>query len=79
MGQGIVSAAMFLWTNYNDYNTLVLGKYGSDFRSVILQHMLWIKFMKQQGITWDNVDPDLCHYAASLGHNMLKPEICLKH
>ena len=26
----------------------------------------------EQAITWANVDPDLCHHMASLGHNELK-------
>ena len=26
---------------------------------------------RQQAITWANVDPDLCHHMASLGHNEL--------
>ena len=27
--------------------------------------------VRQQVITWANVDQDLCHHIASLGHNML--------
>ena len=27
--------------------------------------------VKQQAITWANVDPDLCRHMASLGHNEL--------
>ena len=26
---------------------------------------------RQQAINWNNVDSDLCHYMASLGHNEL--------
>ena len=28
--------------------------------------------LRQQAITWANVDPDLCHHMASLGNNELK-------
>ena len=31
----------------------------------------------QQAITWTNVDPDLCRYIESLGHNDLKEVIFL--
>ena len=27
--------------------------------------------IRQQAITWANVDPDLCHHMVSLGHNEL--------
>ena len=32
----------------------------------------WVDAAKQQAITWVNVDHDLCHHMASLGHNGLK-------
>ena len=44
----------------------------------------WLGTVRQQAITWDNVDLDLCRYIASLGHNELKANtgvnemICLK-
>ena len=37
------------------------------------QHLLrwWLVAIKQQAITWVNVDQDLCHHMASLGHKEL--------
>ena len=32
---------------------------------------LWLGVVRQQAITWANVDPDLCHHMASLGLNEL--------
>ena len=32
----------------------------------------WLGAIQQQAITWVNVDPDLCHHMASLGHSELK-------
>ena len=34
--------------------------------------MKWLGAIRQQAITWANVDPDLCRHMASLGHNELK-------
>ena len=31
----------------------------------------WLGAVRQQAITWANVDQDLCHHMVSLGHNML--------
>ena len=31
----------------------------------------WLGAVRQQAITWANVDPDLCHLIMSLGHNEL--------
>ena len=30
--------------------------------------MYWLGAARQQAIAWDDVDPDLCHHMASLGH-----------
>ena len=40
---------------------------------MITQHWcrLWLGAIRQQAITWANVDPDLCHHMASLGLNEL--------
>ena len=40
---------------------------------MISQHWLrqWLGAVRQQAITWANVDPDLCRHMASLGHNEL--------
>ena len=40
---------------------------------MISQHMvrLWLSAVRQQAITWNKVDPDLCRHMASLGHNEL--------
>ena len=35
----------------------------------------WLGAISQQAITWANVDPDLCHNMASLGHNELISEL----
>ena len=37
---------------------------------------LWLGAVRQQAITWTNVDPDLCHHIASWGHNEER-EFCL--
>ena len=34
--------------------------------------MQWLGAVRQQAITWANVDPDLCRQMASLGLNELK-------
>ena len=34
---------------------------------------LWIGAIRQQAVTSANVDPDLCHHMASLGHSESKP------
>ena len=38
---------------------------------VISKHWFreWVSAVRQQAITWANVDPDLCHHMVSLGHN----------
>ena len=40
---------------------------------IISQHWFrwWLGAVRQQAITWANVDPDSCHNMASLGHNEL--------
>ena len=40
----------------------------TDDQSTLVQ---LIGVVRQQAITWANVDPDLCHHLASLGHNEL--------
>ena len=47
----------------------------SDDMSTLVQVMAWC--LRQQAITWANVDPDLCRYMASLGHN--KSSISCQH
>ena len=41
---------------------------------IISQHWFryWLGAVRQQANTWFNVDTDLCHHMASLGHNELK-------
>ena len=34
--------------------------------------MWWLGAVRQQAITWVNVEPDLCRHMVSLGHNELK-------
>ena len=43
-------------------------------RLMISQHWFkyWLGAVRQQAITWANVDSDLCRHMASLGHNVLK-------
>ena len=40
---------------------------------MIRQHWIrwWLGAVRQQAITWANVDPDLCRHVVSLGHNEL--------
>ena len=47
----------------------------------ISQHWLrwWLGAVRHQAITWANVDPELCHYMASLDHNELMHMIYDKH
>ena len=40
-----------------------------DDKSTLVQVMAWC--LRHQAITWTNVDPDLCHHMAWLGHNEL--------
>ena len=53
---------------------------------MISQHWFryWLGAVRQQAITWANVDPDLCRRMASLGHNkhvrlILSVFTCLKY
>ena len=41
-----------------------------DKSTLVQEVMAWC--LRQQAIAWANVDPDLCHHMASLGHNELK-------
>ena len=41
----------------------------TDDKSTLVQE--WLGAVRQQAITWANVDPDLCRHMASLGHNEL--------
>ena len=34
----------------------------------------WLGSARQQAITWANVDPDLCHYMASQGSNLISEQ-----
>ena len=46
----------------------------TDAESILVQVMAWCLMLgavRQQAITWANVDPDLCCHMASLGHNEL--------
>ena len=40
-------------------------------KSMLIQVLVWFHRITQQAITWDNVEPDLCHHIVSLGHNGL--------
>ena len=44
---------------------------------MISQHWFryWLGAVRQQAITWTNVDQDPCHHMASLGHNELKRQL----
>ena len=44
----------------------------TDDQSTLVQVMACA--VRQQAITWANVDPDICRHMASLGHNELKME-----
>ena len=46
---------------------------GCHWTSLISQHWFreWLGAVRQQAITWANVEPDLCRHMASLGHNEL--------
>ena len=54
-----------LWTHSGQCHRTLL---------MISQHWfrLWLGAWWHQAITWANVDPDLCHHIASLGHKALK-------
>ena len=43
-------------------------------KSTLVQVMLGT--LRQQAITWANVDPNLCCHMASLGNNELKAYFC---
>ena len=45
---------------------------------MISQHCFryWLGAVRQQAITWANVDPDLCRHMASLCHNELMKYLC---
>ena len=43
-----------------------------DDKSILIQVLAWCRqAVRQQAITWANVDPGLCRYMASLGYNEL--------
>ena len=35
--------------------------------------------VRQEAITWVNVDPDFCGHMVSLGHNELKDHVAVTH
>ena len=39
----------------------------------------WLGAVRQQAITWANIDPDLCHHMASLDHIELTPLFLCKY
>ena len=39
--------------------------------------MEWLGAVRQQAITWSNVDPDLCPHMTSPGHNELNPMMAM--
>ena len=39
----------------------------------------WIGAVRQQAITWANVDPDLCHHMATLDHKKLSWYVCFRY
>ena len=52
----------------------------TDDQPILVQVMAWC--LRQQAISWANVDPHLCHHMVSLAHNELKtwvPKWQLKH
>ena len=44
----------------------------TDGKSTLVKVMAWR--LRQQAITWANVDPNLCHHMASLGNNELNDD-----
>ena len=56
----------FLW-NCSQINAT--EQYTCGDKSTLIQ--IWFGAIKQQTITWANVDPALCCHKASLGHNEL--------
>ena len=45
----------------------------TDDQSTLVQE--WLGAVRQQAITWANVDPDLCRHMVSLDHNELRGKI----
>ena len=62
----ITWALLSLWDCYQVKATL-----SHDLRSQYWVRQ-WLGTVRQQAITWANVDPDMCHHMAWLGHNGLK-------
>ena len=65
-------AEVSLW-KVSSYKCLYL----IDDKSTLVQVMAWA--VRQQAITWANVDPDPCRHMASLSHNELKTFIRSSH
>ena len=45
--------------------------WGKRNRTSLMRGRVWIGVVRQQSITWANIDPDRCHHMASLNHNEL--------
>ena len=59
-----------IWAiKFSNHNALT----GDKISQMISQHSFrwWLGAVRQQAITWTNVDPDLCTHMASPGHNKL--------
>ena len=57
------------WDTSYDIALRWVSLYLTDDKSTLVQVMAGA--IRQQAITWTNVDPDLCRHKASLGHNEL--------
>ena len=58
------------WGNSCEIALIWMSLDFTDDQSTLFQVMAGA--VRQQAITWDNVDPDLCRHMVSLGHNELR-------
>ena len=49
--------------------TIPEGQYWPRVTTKLIAFVYWLSATSKQSMAWSNVDPDLCRYIASLGHN----------
>ena len=67
----VLSSILFYWLVSSDLMIMPSDECHGTYLK-ISQHWFrqWLGAVRQQAITWANVDPDLCRHMASLGHNL---------
>ena len=70
----LIFKPVFVIDNWGLFCDIALGWMSQDPLLMISQHWfrLWLGAVRQQAITWANVDPDLCRHMVLLGQDELR-------